>query len=458
MAKFADSFFKNFCDENILEQSALSALKDAAKNSERVAVALSGGSDSVFLLCLAVQICGAKNIVALHFNHKVRKNSDIDESFVKDLCGKFGVEIVIKKRCKAIKKISESELRNLRTDFFESAAKKADVKKILQGHIKSDVAETVLMRLMRGSSLDGLCAPRPISKKHGLIFIRPLLTLNKCDTQKILRQKNIAWREDESNAQSEFLRNKLRNIIIPQILKIENVDFFNACLRSRMLLQEDADFLEKIFRGAILEESDKKIAIAPDKVCEISILRRALQKILSLNKIELRAKAVDEFLKKCQTAKRAKLSAKDFDIAFEANAFCVQEKSKKAFAKTPLKIGKNILPNGCVLKIDRIKISKKEYEKIAGGFYDESICAHIKDCDKLCAKAYAPKIAYTPIGAKSARLVKDMMSAKKTPILKRKSLPIVYCKSDAVWVPTLAPSNNYKIAPESIALRLTYLE
>ena len=145
-----------FFDQNALEQSALAEIRKQLASGKKLAVALSGGSDSVFLLYIAKLLCGSENITALHFNHKVRKNADVDEEFCKTLCKKLGVKLVVKSRQKSLKKISEESLRKLRGDFFEKECKKLKIDAILQGHIKTDVAETMLMRLMRGSALEGL--------------------------------------------------------------------------------------------------------------------------------------------------------------------------------------------------------------------------------------------------------------------------------------------------------------
>lgn len=460
MRDLNQKFFEDFCDLKKLEPSALKALQETARRGETLAVALSGGSDSVFLLCLALQICPPQKLVAFHFNHKVRKNADIDEEFVREFCKECKVKLIACQRKEALKKITEAELRSLREAFFESAAREAGVKKILQGHIKSDVAESMLMRLMRGASLEGLCAPRPISKRRGLAFIRPLLTLNKSDTQKILRAKGVEWREDESNFQCDFLRNKLRNIAIPEILKIENIDFFRACLRSRALLEEDADFIEKALENSILEESESSIALKPGALGHRALLRRAAQRILSRCNLEPRAAAVDKFLDLCAEESDAKLEAGSKILRFsrgEARLF-LSEKSAKKIEAQKLFCGKNRLSDGSKIIVEQIKISDSEYEKIRSGFYPEAKFAHIKSAEDLYVRPREKGDAYAPIGAKSPRPLKDLMSAKKTPILKRKSLPLVCSKGQIVWAPTLAPAESFKIERNCDAIRLTYIE
>lgn len=460
MKKFDKTFFKDFCDLKRLEPQALAELEKSARNGETLAVSLSGGSDSVFLLCLALQIFEKDKLAALHFNHKVRKNADIDEDFAREFCEACGIKLIVGSRKNKLRKISEAELKSARENFVRESAQTLGIKKVLQGHIKSDVAETMLMRLMRGASLDGLCAPRPISKKNGLVFIRPLLTLNKGDTQQILREKKIDWREDESNFQNEFLRNKLRNIVIPEILKIENVDFFKACLRSRSLLEEDANFIENILEGAILKESEKSLSLKGQEFCQRAILRRAAQRLLSKNGLSARASAIDKFLNECEGGKDAIVNIGNSALCFlkASNKLYIENLEAEKISPQNLKLGENTLSDGSKIILEKLKISDVEYEKIKAGAYPESQFAHIIEVEQLCAKPYEAGDAYAPIGAKTPRLVKDMMSAKKTPALKRFRLPLVCSRGEIVWAPTLAPAESFKIRKNCDAIRLTYLE
>ena len=444
-------------DETRLEQSALAQMRAAAEAGGRLAVALSGGSDSVFLLHCAVQICGKENLAALHFNHKVRKNAGADEEFCKKLCKKLGVKLVAKSRKESLKKISEESLRQIRQKFFEQECKRLKIGAILQGHIKTDISETMLMRIMRGASADGLCAPRPVSAANGLVKIRPLLTLTKPETQKILKHFGISWREDESNFENKFLRNKLRNEFLPELEK--QFDFSSSAARTRMLLEEDCALLSEILKQSA-EIRGGKILLKGQYAQSPAILRRAAQLLLAQKNIKLRAGAVDEFVGACAQGKSAHTSLKGGFLIFDARENSMEIFRAKNYPrkKTALKFGKNILPDGSTLALEEVHVSKADFEKIRAGGYSEAEFAFIlPQKEGLFAREIRPSDAYAPIGAKSARLVKDMMGAKKTHILKRKSFPLVCLKTgEALWAPTLAPAEFCKLKKACRAFRLTY--
>ena len=448
-----------FFDQNALEQSALAEIRKQLASGKKLAVALSGGSDSVFLLYIAKLLCGNENITALHFNHKVRKNADVDEEFCKTLCKKLGVKLVVKSRQKSLKKISEESLRRLRGDFFEKECKKLKIDAILQGHIKTDVAETMLMRLMRGSALEGLCAPRPVAKSNGLIKIRPILTLAKPEIQDVLKKFGIKWREDESNFSSIFLRNKIRNEVLPLFENACGANFASSAFRTRKLLEEDARFIEDAFLRETKPEG-KKIFLSDFAASSQALLRRAAQKLLAQNGQKLRAGAVDLFLNECLKGKSAQTSLKTGFMLFNPREKSLEIIEAKPAAKWEISLtfGENKLPIGGSIFLEEAEISSAMLEKIKGGHFDESQFAFVRPMPSgLFARNTELSDAYAPIGSKSKRLVKDMMSAKKTPVLKRKSFPLVCLSSgEAIWSPSLAIADFCKLNDVGRAFRLTY--
>ena len=234
---------------------ALEKLFDARDANARVGIACSGGADSVFLLLCTAQILGKnkKNLRVLHFNHKARGNAEKDEAFVRGLAEKLGIEFVAGRPEKGPEKMSEDVFRKMRMEFFERCSREMHLDCIAQGHHADDVAETTLMRLMRGSGLDGMCAPRAVSAHPCATFVRPLLELKKAAITAMLEKLGMGWREDETNAQTHFLRNRVRNVIIPEIEKACAGSFSNSAGRTRALLQEDSDALRKKLRPVYVQ-------------------------------------------------------------------------------------------------------------------------------------------------------------------------------------------------------------
>ncbi len=199
--------------------------------------AVSGGADSVALL-LALHQLTQKNklgseIVVAHFNHALRgKESDRDEAFVRKLSGKLGLKFESGK-WKAIKPSAlnaankenlEQTARNARYEFLESVAGKYKAYGVLTGHTMDDQAETFLLRLIRGSGIDGLGAMKPVRVLGGdknILLIRPLLGwARRAGTEEFCRLEKVKYRNDPMNRDKAFLRVRIRREVLPLLQNI----------------------------------------------------------------------------------------------------------------------------------------------------------------------------------------------------------------------------------------------
>ena len=217
----------------LLEPSAALAVEGAAARGGRVGVACSGGAASVCALMWAASVFRGreKNLFVLHFNHRERGAADSDAAFVGGLARSLGAEFVLGAAESAPERISEDILRKMRLAFFASKSAELGLSAIVQGHNSGDVAETLVMRLMRGSGSEGMSAPRPLSHFRGALFARPLLRMSKAEIKKILSDAKAEWREDETNSSPDFLRNRLRAEIIPAIDALCPGEFAGSALR-----------------------------------------------------------------------------------------------------------------------------------------------------------------------------------------------------------------------------------
>jgi tRNA(Ile)-lysidine synthase len=178
----------------------------------RIGVAVSGGADSVFLLT-ALQELGLAAAV-LHVNHKLRgAESDADEAFVRRLAETSGLPFHSAPLPPGEGNI-EQEARRLRYAFFAECMARGVCDCVATGHTLDDQAETVLFRFLRGSGTAGLSGIRPATAAG---IVRPLLCLRRNDIRAWLTERNIAWREDGSNANPEYQRNRIRLNILPEL-------------------------------------------------------------------------------------------------------------------------------------------------------------------------------------------------------------------------------------------------
>src|SRR5688572_8363060 len=186
----------------------------------RWALAFSGGADSLALLLIFwAEGPGrwGRDFVVLHFNHRLRgRESDADARFCREVCRALGVTLVVGEWKGARKGASEAEARVARHAFFAREMKRRRCRMLWLAHQQDDIAETMLMRVARGSGAGGLTAPRPVQVfADGRIFLRPLLTLKKAELTGALKAAGAQWREDSSNSGQDFFRNRIRQKVLP---------------------------------------------------------------------------------------------------------------------------------------------------------------------------------------------------------------------------------------------------
>ena len=194
-------------------------LKDYLKDNITVVCATSGGVDSMVLLSILLKY--NVKIVCAHVNHNLREESFEEYEFVKKYCKDNNVIFEGTVLDKIEKGNLESEFRSKRYEFFDSIVKKYDAKYLLTAHHGDDLTETVLMRIVRGSSLEGYSGFDIISDRGNYQILRPLVYLTKEQIYKYAKENNIEYREDKTNKSDKYTRNRYRKYILPK-LKEEN--------------------------------------------------------------------------------------------------------------------------------------------------------------------------------------------------------------------------------------------
>ncbi len=195
--------------------------------AEGVAVAVSGGADSMALLHVMCALKkegvfeGQKR--AVHFNHQLRgAQADGDERFVVEECERLGVEVVTRRLdvrgfAREGKLSIETAARQLRIEGLVEIAKDSGLGVIATAHHRDDNAETILQRLARGTGFRGLGGIWPVRELGGLKFVRPMLGVSRAEVIEYLEGKDISWREDATNANVGFRRNFIRHRLLPAL-------------------------------------------------------------------------------------------------------------------------------------------------------------------------------------------------------------------------------------------------
>ena len=186
--------------------------KDLPQATTKVAVAVSGGADS---MCMALLLSKSyKKLTALIVDHGLRSESAKEAKLVKSRLEKLGIEVVILKWDgeKPQSNIHE-HARKARYELLTEHCKKNKIKNLFLAHTKNDQAETVMLRIYRGSGIDGISAMREKTLKNGVIILRPLLDVTRAQIEAYLQSKKIKWIDDPSNYNTKYERVKVRKVI-----------------------------------------------------------------------------------------------------------------------------------------------------------------------------------------------------------------------------------------------------
>jgi len=233
-----------------LARQALAAITryGMLREGGRVVVALSGGADSVALLFLLRELeeAGALKVAAIaHLNHQLRgAESDADEAFCAALAGRLGLDAFVERAdiaavARTQKRSVEDAARVTRYEFLERAATTVSAEAIAVAHTLDDQAETFLLRLLRGAGTRGLGSIRP---KAGRV-IRPLIELERAELRTYLVGRREPFREDASNADVAFARNRVRHELLPLLESRFSSGVTHILAREAELARQDEEFL-----------------------------------------------------------------------------------------------------------------------------------------------------------------------------------------------------------------------
>lgn len=233
-------------------EKVLSAVSEhkMADQGDAVVAALSGGADSVSLVFALKQLSPELGITlsACHLNHQIRgEESDRDMRFCEDLCRRLEIPLIVREADVPSMQRKHESLeecaRRVRYDFF---AEVSQGKRLATAHNANDCAETVLLNLMRGTGLKGLCGIPPVRGN----IIRPLISCTRAEVEDYCRSNGLTWVTDRTNLSADYTRNRVRQVILPEMLKI-NGSLYSTLGRMEKNLREDSVFLEEMAAGEL---------------------------------------------------------------------------------------------------------------------------------------------------------------------------------------------------------------
>jgi tRNA(Ile)-lysidine synthase len=238
---------------------------------------LSGGRDSVCMLDLAVRARDAEGVSALHVNYGLREEAGEDERHCAELCERLGVELSVER---PVRPEGPGNLQAWARDVrYAAAARLAEASgaTIVTGHTADDQVETILYRLASSPSRRALLGMRP----HDGRLARPLLGTTRAETTAYCEVRGLAWREDSSNAEPTYARNRIRQGLLPELAKIHPAAAENV-LRTAALLRDEAEVLDVLVDAELDGSGDApRGAISLARMAELhpALRRLVLQRL-----------------------------------------------------------------------------------------------------------------------------------------------------------------------------------
>ena len=279
---------------------------------DRVIAGVSGGADSVclFLMLLELRKKIGFDLIAVHVHHGLRgEAADQDQQFVEALCEqhripleifRVNLESIAKKRKQSL----EEAGRMVRREAFDSVCKKYGGNKIALAHHQNDNAETLLWNLSRGTGLDGLGGIRPVNGK----FIRPLLCMNRKEIEEYLAKRKQSYCIDETNAGTDYTRNKLRHLVLPILEEQVN----SAAVRHMNETMEQIWELQEYMQEQVEAAYQECVQEHFEKACWIQIQQKSFETFSELIKKMVIRKGMEQV-----GGKKRDLSHKHVDVMME---------------------------------------------------------------------------------------------------------------------------------------------
>jgi len=252
-----------------------------------ILAAVSGGADSVAMLCMLVQSRSPDGKLAIaHVNHGTRgADSDADAEFVKALAAEYHLRY-FEHRMDAGATLCENTARNWRYDFLVQQAEQIGFRYLATAHTADDQTETVLHRILRGTGLAGLAGIAPSrTMTPAVTLLRPLLKIRRHTILAYLESLGKTYREDKTNLENHFTRNRIRNELLPLLRTEFNPQIDDAVYRLAALAAEHEAVLTELLDGlletALVEQSADRIVlkVLPLQHCSLPVLREVLIRV-----------------------------------------------------------------------------------------------------------------------------------------------------------------------------------
>ena len=430
-----------------------------------VAVAVSGGADSIYLLCsLWADESLRSRLVVLHFDHRVRGEASAEDArFVQDICGLLGVPCKIAQR-ESLGPASELTLREARNAFFTTQRKLLGFDLLCTAHHLDDVVETLLLRLARGAGLSGLSAPRVWqSFKDGHQRWRPLIAAGVTKEKLLcsLMDAGLPWREDATNVLPIAARNRVRIWLTAGGGAALGRDYQQGFARSARILGESqaalATWAEEL--GCVVG-AEGAMPVAGLKGRPEALIREVLTQFLYYHGItEPSLASLAPLVSAIHSDVAAQSAVRGIVVRVQAQQLMMMPLSAQALDALERPLMEGVTADECGLLAERVNVDEELWAKLSRGDISPDRVAYLNvPLENLFWRGKSDGDRYHPLGAPGSAKVSDLLINRKIPVELRAALPVVLAQGAIVWVPGLPPAESARLSgPVKGALRLTWL-
>jgi tRNA(Ile)-lysidine synthase len=424
----------------------------------RVIVAVSGGPDSVCLLHVLREL-NIQVVAIAHLNHKLRgADSDEDERFVAAMARELALDFY-----GGIANIRggnlEQTARRARREFFHDLIQRGLADRIALGHTRDDQAETVLFRMLRGSGLAGLAGILPVTAEG---LIRPLLDVTRSQVETFLRERGIRWREDASNREPRFARNRIRHQLMPSLKQGWNPRLTEALAHLADLAYEE----ERWWAAEIARLARQMLVVTPGAV-EVAtgdlakesraVGRRLIRHAIRLAKGNLHAvrfSHIESVLDLPESGGKAELPGIHAMRSFDWIRLEVPGRSGHPLGPGGSQVtvpGRSLAPDGnSMICLDVIPRARAR-----------AACATLKSDlylgkipERLVLRGWKPGDRYCPVGHAGDWKLKELFQRERVPSWRRPFWPILCWGDKILWARDFGPAREYADSGAHYRLRV----
>jgi len=444
--------------------SRLPRLSSPPEANGPIAVAVSGGADSVYLLCaLWGDEALRPRLRVLHFDHRVRGEHSADDArFVAALCAALGVPCVCGSR-EEQGVASEAALRSARDTFFAARRQALGFELLCTAHHLDDVVENALLRLARGAGLAGLAAPRVLQDfRDGQRRWRPLIAagITKPALVASLRAVGIPWREDATNGLPIAARNRIRAWLAAGGEAALGIGYAEGFARSARIIGEAQAALAGWARelGCVIR-ADGSMPVASLRGRPEALAQECLREFLHRHGV------VDPSAKSLLPLTLAIIAGSDNRSAVRGVVVCVKGgklsvlTGPPAFGPEERELTLDRPDDACGLLAEVVEVDAALWASLASG--EISPAQEVYVVAPVTVLAWRGRVEgdrYQPLGSPGSAKLSDLLINRKIPLERREALPVVLCGGEILWVPGLPPAESARLlGPTKGALRLTWL-